>query len=639
MSTPPAVSVLLSAPAAADRLRRTMAWLDGQTVGYAEYQVVFIQAGQDHEAEARLAEVSRHRPNVSVVRSVAAIADAAVDWSAGLAAADGDYVLLLGPDDRLQPRALGALLGAARSGGCDVVLGRSSGDVPVGFVPEVLIGGRPAPADLGVALLAPWALIRKDMLAGALDRYKDWRPARIHAGLSAAGVGVSEVAVAVGPGPAGHQPIEDVWREVAAATELLADKAGAEAAARFVAAHLASTARRHPELDPTTEATAVDLVRTHVRPDDLPGLAPYQRSVAAAVLAGDQPDPYGHAVQAIGQWLGLKLEWTTDTLDWTDGRLTITGRATVRARDSGLPDTVDAVSPRLLLRNTKSVETYPVRTEISPAETPSPDERSYRIIGTVDVTDAAAGTPLDAGDWQVLVRLLGAGAEAPKSATVGHAPVVGAVVDEKFVRPYDHDGQLRLEIDGGTHGVFGRYAPDAASITETADGALLRLALDDLATRGTIERPGHLYLGDFPLPATLRVDSDGARLESYLSGLAGVSPLSVRIPPAPKQSLGLQLRIGAVGDMAIEPAPVSTPKSATKAAAKPEAKQAKKATTGSGSAATKKPAAGATKKPAKKTPARQPSSPAVRVIKGVGRRVLPKPARKQVRRMLRSLRQ
>jgi hypothetical protein len=633
MSNPGVVSVVLPAPAAADALRQTMQWLDAQTLDYADYQVVFISDGRDDAALARLSQLARHRHvgTMACETGSAPTDTSAVDWSAGLRAATGSFAMLLGPRDRLQHWGLGSLVEVALSGNCDMVLGRSGGEAPIGFAPELLYDTAAAPKDSPNKLLAPCALIRTDLLIESIARAPgSWRAARVHAGLAAQMVAAADSSVGVGPGPAAPESIGDVWREVAQAAALLADSDAGDAAARFVAAHLAATVHRHPsDLDAATAASVVDIVRRHAGTVDPARLAPCQRDAVAAVLADKDADVYGQAVKAFGPWRDLSLTTATESVQWTDGRLAIDVVATVQGTGDELPDGIDAVTPQLMLREVRTTETYPLQSRAESVAVSGDDRRRsrrFRVSGSLDIADAAAGQPLHPGSWQLLVQLRGSGTGEPATSALAYPQASGAVIDGVLVRPYRKDGQLRIEIEGGGQGIFGRYAPDAASIAESADGALLRLTLSDLATRGTAVRPGRLYLGGFALPATLYVDGGGARLESHISGLAGASPLSARIPPGPKQPLGIQLRIGPTGDMAIEPTPSEAPAATTRAAPK---KAAKKAPTKSGMKAGKKPTGASQRK--------QPDSPAVKVARGIGRRVLPRSARRKVRRMLRQL--
>jgi hypothetical protein len=86
----------------------------------------------------------------------------------------------------------------------------------------------------------------------------------------------------------------------------------------------------------------------------------------------------------------------------------------------------------------------------------------------------------------------------------------------------------------------------------------MTIRLDRLAVHGDARIPGSLHLGKFPLPASLVAAGGRARIESFVSGLAGTSALSAQFGPAKPGPTGLNLEISPTGIMTVAPDPAKT---------------------------------------------------------------------------------
>ncbi len=77
--------------------------------------------------------------------------------------------------------------------------------------------------------------------------------------------------------------------------------------------------------------------------------------------------------------------------------------------------------------------------------------------------------------------------------------------------------------------------------------------LGHLAVEGDSRIAGALFMDHFSLPASLVAEDGQARLECFLSGLAGTSALSARFGSARPQETGLNLVISPTGIMTVVP--------------------------------------------------------------------------------------
>lgn len=574
------VSILIRSGDLGDRLSGLVEALDAQTLPYSRYDVTFLHPGSSDNTSERLAELADRRPNVRVLHDEAGTGP---DWRSAAETARGVYLLFLSPDDLLFPDGLAALLDGAAEGH-DLVVARGGTSWPVGFLPDAIgpaAGPKPidpAASDAPIAVLAPFALIRRtallklsdDLLAGRSAPFRAVRVTLLAAGGS---VAACDRPVGVGDGPADGETAAGIWAEVGRAVESLAPEAGA----RFVAAHATHTLERFGAtgLGEDVAELMTELVRRHWQDRDPQTLPFAQRDVVAALAAGNLAGA-SVAAKAAAQ---LELVAESTSAVWEDGVLALTIRGAVRAVPA---EVLSGLDVRLSIHRLPNRVEYDLATDTT-LETHAEGAATFVAHCAVDIAKAAAGAPLPLGNWEIRGWLIGTGSAAAITAVAPACKVPGAVIDGTPVTAFQTDDRLRLDIGAHDHGLLSdRFTPERAQISETARGALLTLSIPDLVVRGRETIPSELFLGGFRLPATFRPTDHGAQLECYVSGLAGVCVLESKIGAAKRQPTGLQLRIGGAGEMTVEvaarPAASRAPgakKPATKPAPKPVSPAAK----------------------------------------------------------------
>lgn len=625
------VSIVIRSGNLGDRLPGLVGALDDQTLPYSRYETIFLDPGSTDGTSERLGELADRRPNVRVLGGDSG---AGPELRSVLNAARGEFVLFLGRDDLLFPEGLSALLDVAAEGH-DVVLARGGSTWPVGFRPDSLgdskqLGGKkldPAAPDSAIAALAPFALIRRSAL---LDQLLDepvggqtlpFRRTRAALLRSAGSVAVCDAPVGLGAGPTSGDTAPHIWADARLAAELLP----ADSAAWFVAAHATDSLDRlgRAALQETAAQPMTELVQQYWKDRD-PQTLPYaQRDVIAALVAGDLPA----ASVAAKATVQLELAAESTTADWTSGALGLTIRGAVRGVPAAkLPAEFDI---RLSVRNLPNGPEHDLATDAT--LTAEDGGVTFVARGELDFARTATGHALPEGNWELRSRLTGTGSGHAVSAAAQACRIPGAVIDGTPISGFRTDDKLRLDVGAHGHGFLAvPLKPSQASISETARGALLTLSIPDLVVRGQATIPSALFLGSLRLPATFHADEQSARLECYVSGLAGVSALEAKIGTAKRQATGLQLRIGPAGDMAVEvaarPAPSRAAGSKTPARPAPGASSA--ATAGSNPSPNKKPGNMTGNKTGNKTGNRTPGAPMGRRKRG-GRviRKLPRPLR------------
>ena len=548
MPNPPTAAVVVPVRNVSGRLKTLVRSLDSQDLPYARYRVVFVDLGSTDDTVDRLRVVARHRPQVDLLQAD----DRGAGWQDAAGHVDSDYVLLLDSADRLQTWGLRSLLEHAETEQADVVLGRGAGTAPIGFAPDTVHRPwRSDDPDRATAMLAPFALIRTELLRQVLDSPSvGWRTSRVQLlSLTDAVSVLVDPPVGVGSGPATGETAEEVWADAATAAAELEGVGRA----RFIAAH-AAAALRDEEAEPKDADVLVDAVRHHVGTVAVTDLAPGQRAVTSALLGSDSAGAetlVTTAKEALDVWSRLSTRSRLLSSDWIDGRLRIALEVTLESGDPFLASE-DAIRPTLVLRHGPSAASYQVPAEWT-VQAQEPQPGVFAVETEIDPAVAAGGRPLDRGRWGLWVRLAGTGSRSPVMRRVRYRETGAAVVDGVPITPYDHDGkQFCLDVGAVKNGFLGTVAADRATIQESVAGSLLTIALPDVAVRGDTRLAGKLFQGSFALPATLVTDTTGARIECWASGLAGVSPLSAEFPPAVRQPLGFRLRIGETGDFSVE---------------------------------------------------------------------------------------
>lgn len=201
-----AVSVLVPTSNPGSDLPGLVRSVDAQTLPAAEFELIVVDASSDGST-ARLQQLAGRRPNVTVLAAAATEADRI---GMALEKASGEYLLVVGQQERPAPRALELLLDRARRTGADMVLGRVVTATSSGWA--VL----PDDADrLDMSEVDPThclALVRRSLLTGLPDPGAALLDPRALAREAGSVSGVGRYACAVqGAGPVG--PSEDVSLE------------------------------------------------------------------------------------------------------------------------------------------------------------------------------------------------------------------------------------------------------------------------------------------------------------------------------------------------------------------------------------------------------------------------------------------
>ena len=241
---------------------------------------------------------------------------------------------------------------------------------------------------------------------------------------------------------------------------------------------------------------------------------------------------------------------------------------------------------------------------------------SWNIEARLAPLSAAAGDPLPRGTWQVDACLVGPEVSLPPQPLPGATLPVGLLPGMVIVTTDEPRNILQIDIGTGRLPIVTGATADLASVTETAAGTLLRLKLPHLHVRTAEPLVGHIALRNLKLPATIETSGGTAVLSSYVSGLAGVYPISAQFGRT-MAPIGLDLKVSGLGDMQVVTAAPPAPRHA----AKPNAQKSKRAAT-------------ATVKPKQRTKAARPS-PEPRGLVARVRQGVPRSLEPLVRRLAR----
>jgi len=186
----------------------------------------------------------------------------------------------------------------------------------------------------------------------------------------------------------------------------------------------------------------------------------------------------------------------------------------------------------------------------------------------VDVSAAALGERLSDGVWQLAVGIHGSDPVWSEHVPVPATAVSGGIVNGILVARSAVGGSFALDVGATRSSVIPKPGPQDLTIEDSAAGTLLTARLDDLPVHGESRVPGHLLLDKFRLRATLVAADQHARVDCFLSGLAGTAAISTRFGAGPPAPIGLSLEISPVGIMRVVPAVSATPKPAARGVAK-----------------------------------------------------------------------
>jgi hypothetical protein len=116
-------------------------------------------------------------------------------------------------------------------------------------------------------------------------------------------------------------------------------------------------------------------------------------------------------------------------------------------------------------------------------------------------------------------------------------------------------------------------------VTESADGSMLVIQLPRVHVSGKAQINGEIVLDRLPLRAQLITEDGAARLEAYVTGLAGSPKIATRFGEVPARQTGLCLNISPSGNMVVsrvQPPPPTPRLPTTRPATKPASKVPRK---------------------------------------------------------------
>jgi len=169
----------------------------------------------------------------------------------------------------------------------------------------------------------------------------------------------------------------------------------------------------------------------------------------------------------------------------------------------------------------------------------------------LDVRSAALGGPLADGRWTVMINAYGDGDTPLLRSPFPARHLTTGLVDGKLIAPTDVDGAFVIDVGATRVPGVPHLDLDHVQITEDARGPLLTAQLPDVHTAGSSMVDGVVILDRLKLPARLYPDKKGARLECYVSGLAGERVLVTKFGASPAAPTGLSLVISPVGRLSV----------------------------------------------------------------------------------------
>ncbi|MCU1474832.1 glycosyltransferase [Amnibacterium sp.] len=348
------------------------------------------------------------------------------------------------------------------------------------------------------------------------------------------------------------------WRLAPLALELLLDRArstGADLVVGRVADGAVSGSTAVPDDADRVDPTPVDLTgclglfqRSSPRLRHEPGLDllhPASLVMASSVVSA--VGRYACATRDGGE-VGSPADVSIDAarFRWSDGLLRLTvGIRVPEPRPSGL---------RAWLVLTQGLTEVALPAEVGPDDGDGTGDVARCLL---DPATAGGGRPLDDGPWDLRLRLALPGGEITRPLPAG--PPCSAVVEGRPHVLGSDGGFAQLDAGATRTSVIGRVEPSETSIVESARGILVTLEHPDVHVHGDAVLDARLLLDKFRLPARLVCRDGRARLESYVSSLAGVRVISVVAGGGKPVPTGLQLRVDGAGAVALEAVPPKAP--------------------------------------------------------------------------------
>ncbi|MFJ9250968.1 glycosyltransferase family 2 protein [Streptomyces sp. NPDC101776] len=565
-----------------------------------EYEAIFVNDGSTDDTPERLDRLAAEHANMHVIHQEAS------GWSgkprnAGIAAAQGEFIQFVDNDDWLGDEALERMYNYGVENKADVIVGKMVGKGR-GVPRELFRKNRPhATVDNAPLIdsLTPHKMFRKEFLDRHNLRYMEGRRRlEDHVFVTEAYLRAENVAVLSDylcyyhikredASNAGFQRFDPVGyfknlREALDVVEKLTEPGPLrdKLFRRWLRNEMVERMRgqRLLKLPEDYRRELFDEIHKVVverfGPGVAAGLQPAQQIVAGLIAADRLAD-----VEEFAQWeSGIKPSGVLEELGWEDGRLTI--GFTAEYKSAGEPITFRADGAKDLLvpplrqagldaiallgantaaplakskvdlvlreRSTAAEFFQPVdltREKVAVAGQEGYFRQVLRAVARVNPLSAANGAELDAGIWDVLIRINSCGwaKETRLGSVRGEAAERGrggAVVGSPahLVLPYwtDPQGNLSLDVDQQTDRLSYEFAhPASADVTVTSDpgrivvvlpfhvqdGSAAALKLTDAASGRAVDLPATLtarVTGDADLGADLPLDelADGQwRLE------------------------------------------------------------------------------------------------------------------------------
>ena len=262
---------------------------------------------------------------------------------------------------------------------------------------------------------------------------------------------------------------------------------------------------------------------------------------------------------------GEQLVLADSSTTWHGDALTVS--TTVAAGPgSVVPETA---LTRLVLRSSESGVQYPLESRVSAGE------GMLTVEAEVRPASAALGESLGDGGWQVWVEMVADAFYA--SAPVEPCDVQSAIIDGRVVSHRRRSPVLELQIGVTNRGIV-RGRPADTTITDSATGTLLKIALPNVHVHGSGEIAGRIALDRLVVPARIVFDAGVACVEGKASGLAGHYAISTQFGTNRLVPTGLTLVVSGLGEMSVVRTRPQNPASGAKPeqdAARPESRVAR----------------------------------------------------------------